>query len=132
MVPRNTLTLRFHTDFFTGKRENKTKLNEKPNLITVFCFYCERKYKCNFFFPTRIYVIKPPYNMADSNCNILWKSERVYRCHFFFAFYFIHLNMCAIEAFDCVHSVNETIGSTMRVYWSMVVYIISQIEKFVL
>lgn len=26
--------------------------------------------------------------MADSNCNILWKSERVYRCHSF------HFNMC--------------------------------------
>lgn len=41
-----------------------------------------------FFFQLEFYVIKPPYNMADSNCNILWKSERVYRCHSF------HFNVC--------------------------------------
>lgn len=37
--------------------------------------------------------------MADSNCNILWKSERVYRCH---SFSQISLYVCARATHVCV------------------------------
>lgn len=85
--------------FITFGRKGKNKNGNKTEFGRRF--YWEVKNKWNFF-PTRIYN-KAAFNMADLNCNILWKFERVYRCHFFFflllfsLLYFVHnLNMCAI------------------------------------
>lgn len=87
------------------KRENKTKWNEKQNMMFVWIFleilsYNLRTNKLNAIFSNSNLCDKAAFNMADSNCNILWKSERVYRCHFITLFIWIYVctRVCTIDA----------------------------------